>query len=440
MKLFGTDGIRGIVNTFITHDLINKVGKSLAKYIIDEGLEKKVLLAKDTRQSGDCILHALLGVLSNSGIDCFVVGIAPTGCVSYLVKDSIYSFGIMITASHSPANYNGIKIFNNKGLKLSDSEEKKLEKNYKLNIDSSSTDKGKIIFDESLVDSYLDNVYKNASNFENLTIAVDSANGANYYYGPLVYTQLCANVIAVGSDKNGVINGGCGAEHVENIVKCVLDNSCDIGFAFDGDADRLRVVLKHGKVLDGDDLLYVFAKFYTENNYFKKPIMVGTVMTNGGLEKALNKLGVKLIRVDVGDKNVINHIYENNLQLGGEPSGHFCNLDVNSSCDALLNSVIFTKIFKHYNGNIDIILDEFTKFSQSNEKIDITDNLLNQLDSNSKLMAEIDDIKLKYENVARIVVRPSGTEPICRVMVESETGEKNNIIMNQLKEIIKKYL
>lgn len=440
MKLFGTDGIRGIVDTFVTYDLIVKVGKSLAKYIIDERLEKKVLLAKDTRISGDCFLHAILGVLSNAGIDCYVVGIAPTGCVSYLVKDSSYSLGLMITASHSPANYNGIKIFNNKGLKLSDTEEEIIENNYKLDFEISAQQKGKIVFDESLVDDYLDNIYKNADNFENYTIAVDSANGANYYLGPLVYTQLGASVISVGSNKNGVINGGCGAQHVENVVKYVLDNSCNLGFAFDGDADRLRVVLKNGKVLDGDDLIYIFAKYYVENNLFRKPVIVGTVMTNGGLEKALNKIGVELVRVDVGDKNVINYIYENNLQLGSEPSGHFCNLDVNSSCDALLNSVIFTKIFKYFNENIEEVLSEFTRFSQSNDKVYLTDNLLEQLLSDGNLMAEIKDIKLKYENVARIVVRPSGTEPICRIMVESETGEKNDEIMKLLKEAIKKYL
>lgn len=440
MKLFGTDGVRGVVDTFITHDLIVGVGKGLAKYILDEDLEKKVVLAKDTRTSSDFVLHSLLGILTSYGIDCYVVGIAPTGCVSYLINAvKKFSCGLMITASHSPAEYNGIKIFNKHGLKLSDIEEKTIEENYnfKNNIPKN---KGKVIFADYLIDLYLDNIYKNASNFEDYTIVVDSANGANYYLGPVVYTQLGAKVIAVGSDKDGIINKDCGAEHVENVVRYVKEHHCDLGFAFDGDADRLRVVLKDGTILDGDDLLYVFAKHYKENNLFNNPVIVGTVMTNGGLEKALNKIGVELVRVDVGDKNVINYIHENNLQLGSEPSGHFCNFDINSSCDALLNSVIFTRIYQSYNGNIKKILKQFVKHKQTNKKISLTDNLLNNLITNSKLANEINDIKEKYQNLARIVVRPSGTEPVCRIMVESEKGDKNKQIMKQLKEIIKKYL
>lgn len=431
MKLFGTDGIRGEVGDFITHDLVVGVSKSIVKYIYENNLNKKILIGYDTRKSAPMLMHTLCGVLVNYGIDCDIVGVVPTACISLLSKNSNYALGIMLTASHNPAHYNGLKVFNNLGLKISDKEEQELENNFNSTIEVAVNCFGVVRYREQLVDKYLDSIYKVAVNLEGVRVALDCANGANHYLAPLVYRQLRADVIPIHCNKNNEINNECGAEHIEKLQHLVQESNCDFGFAFDGDADRLRVVLKSGKVLDGDDVLYLFTRYFKDIKQFNRAIVVGTQMTNTGVIAAIKKLGIDVVRVAVGDKNIIHHLHDNELLLGGESSGHTCVYSYNPSCDALLNSIIFTKLYQFY-GGVEEVLKEVDKVPQLHYKIKLK-TLNTKFETGGSLKELFDNFAKEYEGKARVFIRPSGTEDVYRVLIESVSERENNRILSKIK-------
>lgn len=433
MKYFGTDGIRGIVNDNISGELAFNVGLGIGKFIIKNNLPLKVIVGKDTRVSGDMLLYSLCSGLMEMGIDTHILGIVPTACVSFLTNKLDVGLGIMVTASHNSWDMNGIKVINNLGYKVSIEEEKEIEK-YILNKTKITTKaKGKLSFKNDLVNLYIEHLVNTINvDFNRVNIAIDCANGSNYKIASTVFKRLNANIVPISINNNGfLINEKCGANHIENLVEEVKIHNCSFGFAFDGDADRLRVVTNSGKVLDGDDLLFVFANVLKEKNKLNSLTVVGTILTNSGVEQSLKNKGIKLVRTGVGDRNVVEMMKRFHYSLGGESSGHICFHEYNNTCDALFNALMFLSIF-YKNQNIDDYLIYVNKVPQLNTNIRVTDEKGYDFDNNTVIKNKIKEIIDRYDNKVRLILRPSGTENLFRIMVESESNELNKIITDEV--------
>ena len=434
--LFGTDGIRGVVDKEINSNMAYDIGKGLAIYLIEHNYRNTVLIGGDTRVSTDCYIASITSGLLDYGINVDIVGVVSTPMISFLVNRMEYSAGIMITASHNDYTYNGIKVFNSYGEKADALMENEIENNISKSIPI--IEKGKMTFNNNLVNKYEDYLYKKFINkIDNLKIVLDCANGSNYDIAPRILNKLGVSVVKKDCSNNGVkINENCGANHIENLVEIVKESSADFGIAFDGDGDRLRVVLKNGKVLDGDDLLYLFATYIKENTNYKLDRICGTIMTNCGLDKSLKSKNIKVERSNVGDKNLVDLMKKNSIILGGESSGHICFLHYIPSCDALYNAMYFLKCCKFFNDRIYKIIEEKITFNSVTFNIKVDENFRKFFDNNIELKNKINKICIDNKS-AKIIVRPSGTEPIIRIYVESENYKNNNKIMQKIQEIIK---
>ena len=435
--LFGTDGVRGLVNNEINSKVAYDIGKGLAVYIIKNNLYKKVIVGKDTRLSSDCYIYSIVTALTEYGIDIDVVGVVSTPIISYLVNRMKYSAGIMITASHNDKNYNGIKVFNQYGKKANKEMEDNIEKNITEDIQKNAS--GKVEYKEELVERYKKELFKKYVNTisNDIKIIVDCANGSNYKIAPKVFRDFGVEVIEKDCGNNGMlINQNCGANNVENLIDWVKNYKADFGIAFDGDGDRLRVVCGNGRELNGDDLLFVFAKYIKENTNIKLNYICGTVMTNRGLDKSLEKDNIRILRSNVGDKEVINLMKKNSVILGGESSGHICFLYYIPSCDALFNALYFLKCYSYYKEKLYTIIDEKITYSSVIKNINITPSFRKNYDNNFTLKNKIKDIENSEPNY-KIIVRPSGTEPVIRIYVEGESFIKNSEILDKIVEIIK---
>ena len=438
--VFGTDGIRGIVDEGLTPKLAYNIGKAFGFVLNKAKKSKKVIIGTDTRISKDVYATAISCGLMDNGIDVIYVGIVSTPMISFLVSKYDCIGGIMITASHNDYRYNGIKLFDGYGRKLSKKQENYIESLLldENKIKNISVLKGRLIVDNDLKENYINYLLSSFNmDLHNITIVLDCANGSNYNIAPSVYNKLGANVIKISSTDNGnMINDNCGANCIDNIKSQVSEHNADFGFAFDGDGDRLCVVYKNGFVLCGDDLLLLFAKYLKKNNKLNKLSLVGTIMTNLGLEKKLLKTGIILYRTDVGDKNVINLIEKHKLSLGGEPSGHICLPEFNPTCDALINSLFFLKCVLSNPNMVDEILEDYKYPSLIiNKKVDL--KFRESFDSNIEVLNSIKKLSRLHKD-AKIIVRPSGTESVIRIYVESKSQEVNNIISDKILKLLKK--
>lgn len=440
LKYFGTDGIRGVVDSGLDTMLAYNVGKSIAHSIKQKGLTAKVIIGKDTRISGDTLSLALACGICDYGVDVVFLGIVPTACVSYLSSKLDVGYGVMLTASHNTPDMNGIKIINNMGYKLEISHEKELESYIDDNSLKPSEHKGNITYNYEMVKMYVNHIKNIGTTLSGLKIALDCANGSNYIIAPAVFRALGAQVVEINTDNNGAkINLNCGALHPENLKNEVLTHKCDIGFAFDGDADRLVIVTSSGFELGGDELLYLFAKYLKESNELNSLCVVGTQLTNKGCEISLQNEGIKLVRVDVGDRNVIEKMHQNNYSLGGETSGHICLHKYNTTCDALMNALLLLKII---NGNFDKInemLLPYKKQIQIIKNISVDKEFRKQYNDNKKFLDKLNVIINTFEN-CKIIVRPSGTESVIRIFAESEDVNVSKKAVEVIEEFIKTYI
>ena len=434
-KYFGTDGIRGVVNDSLTCNLAYNVGKSLALFIKKQNKTNMVLIGKDTRTTGDMLSYALACGLSDYGVSCYMLGIVPTGCVSYLAGKLDCGAGVMVTASHNAPNMNGIKLISNLGYKFTCLEEKQIEQNIIKQIKPSDK-KGTILNGEHLVENYINFIiHELGIDLTNVNIAIDCAYGSNYCLAEKVLKKLNANLILINNDNFGEkINVNCGALNVTNLVNEVKLHKCHFGFAFDGDADRLIVVLSDGRVLNGDDILFVLSSYMLKFNKLNSRAVVGTIMTNSGTEESLNKLGIKLIRTDVGDRNVIEKMLKNNYSLGGESSGHICVHSLNTTCDALMNCLYLLKIVISEKVDLNEFLLHLKKVPQFIKNVAVTENVRTNFDINLVLQKQINKIALTEPSV-RVVVRPSGTECIIRIMAEGNEVKCLKII-DKIEEVL----
>lgn len=382
-KLFGTDGVRGIANKTLMPETAYKIGKALALIYSSELTKVKVIIGKDTRVSSDMIESALISGIMAQGADVVLLGVIPSGGVSYLAKKLKANAGVMITASHNEASYNGIKIFNGNGYKITRSQELQIEQlvyeNDKELVENKKI--GQITRDIRAIKCYQDYLVERLNGFFNgLKVCLDCANGAGRAIAPSVFKKLGVQLEVINNKKNGLlINKNCGATSLDSLSKKMKSGNYDIGFALDGDADRLMVIDEKGKVVAADDIIFLLAKDLKIKNMLESNIVVGTVMSNFGLEIMLKENGIKLYRTKVGDKYVTDYILEHNLMLGGESSGHFIFKNYVITADGILSAINILKLLKEYKKPLSELLGEVKKFPQILINIIVDENKKSKL-------------------------------------------------------------
>ena len=435
-RYFGTDGIRGKYNSsFLNEKFIRYLGYSIAEEFRSAN-NKNVLIGYDTRQSCKEIVNTLSEGLYSNGFKIFSLGIAPTPAVSKLTRDKDFSIGIMISASHNPYHDNGLKIFDENGIKLSSNLEASIEKKIKFYSQQEIFQaESKIENSSNLLDEYKKNCiqkFKN-TNLSKNKIIIDTANGSNSFLAHEIYSQLFDEVKVISNIPDGTnINNQCGSTYLKNILNEMKKGSFDFGLSMDGDGDRVIIINSNYEIIDGDDILYVIAKGKLINNE-KIEKVIGTKMSNQSLENSLNNLDIDFFREDVGDKNVLNKMLKENSILGGEPSGHIISLDIGGPTgDAIVSSLAYL-----YYANIlsskNLLPKLKNKYFQVLENIPLDSHYIKDLD---QLSVKIESLyKDKFEN-SRFLIRKSGTENLLRVMVESSNNKELELLLSSIKESI----
>ena len=447
-KLFGTDGIRGEANVYpMLPEIALQVGRAIGYLFKNNSSHfSKVIIGKDTRLSGYVFESALVAGLCSMGVSSWLIGPLPTPAVAFLTKDIRADAGIMISASHNPYYDNGIKIFNKDGYKLPDELEEKIEKlifdeEFK-NVRKFKKELGRAYRIKDAIGRYavhLKSVVPPQLNFEEIKVVIDCANGAAYQVGPQTLEELGAEVIPIGCNPDGVnINDNCGALYPEKLRKKVLETQAQIGIALDGDADRIVVVDEKGNLIDGDDLLALFAIEFKKKNTLWNNIVVGTIMSNLGLEKYLSQNDIKFIRTPVGDRYVVLKMKESQSVLGGETSGHIIFLDKATTGDGLLTGIRLISLMKEKGKPLSELVNLFDKFPQIIKNVKVKKKIpVEQIEG---LREKIKLAESKLEEKGRIIVRPSGTEPKYRIMVEGEDPKVIEEIAQELADFIGKKL
>ncbi len=422
---FGTDGIRGEVNKDLNFEVSYKCGNALS--VLKDNV--KIVLGKDTRTSGDFISLAFsCGVVTGGGsvID---VGVVPTACISYLVKKLGCDYGVVISASHNPPRYNGIKIFDENGDKISIMTETQIEKQFIHNNIASYKEVGSYIQRPHIAKSYLEFLVDAGVSLKNLKIALDCSNGASGGFAPKVFKRLGAKVYALNTSRNGLkINRECGSLYPQVISEAVKKYKCDMGFAFDGDSDRIIAVDENGDILDGDIITYVLATHFKKNNTLQNNGVVGTTQTNMGIIRSLKEQGINFFASDVGDKYVIEMMKEKNLLLGGEQSGHIIIGKHLGTGDGILCGVILASIVKSEKTKLSA-LAQVKLMPQANANVSVLDKF--RIINAQELKTEIDECR-EIIGAGRIVVRASGTENKIRIMVEGEDEVQNQVLLERI--------
>lgn len=422
-RLFGTDGVRGIAGEELTSELANNIGRALGYVLNRNKSNNKVLIGSDTRISKDMLVNSVSEGLCSMGVDVINVGIIPTPGVSYLVDNYGYDAGVMITASHNPYQFNGIKIFNSKGYKLDDKLEDEIEELIN-NKDKLLNDGkiGKIIEDKDLLYKYVDHLINaKKEDFSKLNICVDVSNGSASVSAPLLFEKLGCKYEIINKDYDGVnINDNCGSTHIDVLVDYVKDNNFDLGIAFDGDADRCILVDNKGNVRDGDYILAITSKYLKDKNELSKNTVVGTVMSNLGFIKYCEGNDINFIATKVGDRYVLEEMLLNGYNLGGEQSGHIIFKDYANTGDGELTAVMVLNVMANLNKSLEELSDIMEKYPQVMINVRVSNNKKDEFYTDNDIKEKIKEVEDKLNNTGRVLVRPSGTEPLIRVMLEGE--------------------
>ncbi len=438
-KYFGTDGIRGKVSEQpITPDFFLKLGWAAGRVFAEAGNDF-VLVGKDTRISGYMFESALEAGLTAAGVDTRLLGPMPTPSIAYLTRTLRAQAGIVISASHNPYYDNGVKFFSVLGTKLPDEIEEKIEAYLDapmITVASAKLGKAKRVTDAA--GRYIE--FCKASiptrfDFAGLKIVVDCANGATYHIAPPVFSEVGADVTAIGVQPNGLnINDNCGATKPQLLVETVLAQQADLGIALDGDGDRLIMVDHKGEIVDGDELIYIIAKSRLNEGAMQGPV-VGTLMTNLGMEKALEKLGIALLRAKVGDRYVLKMLAEHNGIIGGENSGHIICLDKTTTGDGIISALQIMAEMQRTGKSLHELKSDMQKYPQIllNVKLAAKVNIADY----PNISAEVKAVEAKLAGQGRVLLRVSGTEPLIRVMVEGEDEATVKALAQHLADIVK---
>lgn len=429
-RLFGTDGVRGVVNDSLTPELTYHLGRSAAYVLGQEKEHPTFLIGRDTRRSGTMLESILAAGIASAGGICHMAGIIPTPAIAYLTRTHHLDAGVMISASHNPFEYNGIKFFDSFGYKLPDNMEDRIEE-FMLKDERSGGQSrptgaaiGTITAWNDLQQEYSDFLYKTCDiDLQGLKIVYDGANGAASFIGPALFSRLGAEVIAIHTNPDGVnINAACGSTHLESLRKTVLETGADIGIANDGDADRCLVIDEKGQELDGDQMMLLCALRLKEEGRLKKDTVVGTVMSNIGFHKALAAHGCKSAVTAVGDRYVLERMRKDGYCLGGEQSGHIIFLDYNTTGDGLLTAVQLLRNMRHWQKPLSELGKMMTRYPQILKNVKVQTK--SGWEENNLIVAAISAGEEELGENGRILVRPSGTEPLIRVMAEGPDLEQ----------------
>ncbi|TQR16239.1 phosphoglucosamine mutase [Psychrobacillus soli] len=441
-KYFGTDGVRGVANSELTPELAFKLGRVGGYILTKEAKERaKVLIGRDTRISGHMLEGALVAGLLSVGVEVMRLGVISTPGVAFLTRVMSADAGVMISASHNPVADNGIKFFGPDGFKLSDEQEEEIEQLLDAEVDEIPRPTGAGV---GSVSDYFEGGQKYIQylkqtideEFVGIHVALDCANGATSSLGTHVFADLDADLSTMGVSPNGLnINEGVGSTHPEELAKFVLDKGADVGLAFDGDGDRLIAVDEKGQIVDGDQIMYICAKYLNAHGRLNKSTVVSTVMSNMGFYKALETHGMTSVKTAVGDRYVVEEMKKNGYNLGGEQSGHIVFLDYNTTGDGLLTGLQLVNIMKVTGKKLSELASEMTIFPQKLVNVRVTDK--HAVTENAKVAAIIETVEAEMAGNGRVLVRPSGTEPLVRVMVEAATEADCENYVNRIVEIVK---
>jgi phosphoglucosamine mutase len=443
-KYFGTDGVRGIANKELTPELAFKLGR-YGGYVLsqheDSSRKPRVLVGRDTRISGEMLEQALIAGLLSVGIEVFQLGVISTPGVAYLTRLQKASAGVMISASHNPAEDNGIKFFGADGFKLVDDQEAEIEALLDAEEDTlprpSAEGLGSLDeFPEGLLKYSQFLVQSIPGDLSDMTVCLDAANGATATAVNRVFADLETDFYTMGTSPNGLnINDGVGSTHPEALAEMVVEKGADAGLAFDGDGDRIIAVDELGRIIDGDKIMYICAKYLAEKKRLKKDTIVTTVMSNLGFHKAVEEIGLKDVVTQVGDRYVVEEMRKNDYNFGGEQSGHMIFLDYNTTGDGMLSGIQLLNVMKQTGKKLSELADEVTIYPQKLVNIRVTDK--NGAMEVPAIKAVVEQAEAEMNGEGRILVRPSGTEPLLRVMAEAPTQEKVDYYVDKIAEVVR---
>ena len=439
-KYFGTDGIRGIAGESLTADLSFKVGKALGKLLTEKIEHPKVIIGRDTRISCDMIEQALTAGLTSTGVNVMTVGTIPTPAIAYLTKTIETDSGIMISASHNPYQDNGIKIFGPDGFKLTDNQELEIEHliDNTDEIKNASFEKiGKLYSGNELTQKYVQHIKQSISgDLSGIKIALDCANGATTGVAPFIFGDLEADIETIGCKPNGInINDNVGSTKIDTIANFVKENNVDVGFAFDGDGDRVLAVDSKGNIVDGDKIMFILAKHLKEQGELKDNMVVSTVMSNIGFYKAIEENGLQSVKTAVGDRYVVEEMRNNGYSLGGEQSGHIILMNYATTGDGILTAVKLADIIKTSGKSLEELAGEVSIYPQKLVNIKVIDKKSAMEDV--EILAECEKVEKELEGNGRILLRASGTENLIRVMVEASSDELTDKYCEQVAKIVR---
>ena len=446
-RIFGTDGARGVANSELTCELATEIGRAAAAVLARHCHERpKFLIGMDTRISSRMLEAALISGLCSVGADVVSLGVVPTPAVAYLVGAYKADAGVMISASHNTFEYNGIKLFSSSGYKLSDSIEEEIEA---IILDGAvapelktGKDIGRVYRCDTAVDDYIDHIISTADvRFDSMKIALDCANGSSSVTAEKLFSKLGAECLVINAQPDGInINHNCGSTHLSALSKFVVANGCDVGFAFDGDADRCLAIDSDGNEVDGDKLIAVISAEMKRNNTLKNDTAVITVMSNIGFWKFCDKNGIKAVKTAVGDRYVLEEMLKSGYNIGGEQSGHIIFLDYATTGDGQLTAVQTLCTMKKRGESLKKLAEIMTCYPQTLVNIRVTPEGKAALSSDEAVKAAIAEAEEKLCSDGRVLVRVSGTEPLIRVMLEGPEKAIIDRLAGDIAAVIKERL
>ncbi|MFZ5985699.1 MAG: phosphoglucosamine mutase [Bacillota bacterium] len=429
-RLFGTDGVRGVANSELTAELAYKLGQAGAYVLTAETKHTpKILVGMDTRISGDMLESALVAGLCSVGAEVVSLGVVPTPAVAYLTRHYNADAGVVISASHNPFEFNGIKFFNNKGYKLSDALEERIEAIILDNSEKIAVPTGEKIGRKSVIESSLDDYISFVKStidgdLKGLKIAIDCANGAAYEAAPIALFEMGAEVCVINNEPDGVnINKNCGSTHMEELQRFVVESGADIGLAFDGDADRVLAVDETGKIVDGDQIMAIIGLDLKRKGKLSKDTVVATVMSNLGLDIMAKKENLNIVKTKVGDRYVLENMLNNGYVLGGEQSGHIIFLKHNTTGDGLLTGVQLLGVLKSSGKKLSELASVMQILPQVLKNARVKNENKNSYLEDEVVCRMCRELESEFSGEGRVLIRPSGTEPLVRVMIEGKDQE-----------------
>ncbi|MEG1891737.1 MAG: phosphoglucosamine mutase [Clostridia bacterium] len=446
-RLFGTDGVRGIANSELTCELAFRLGQASAYVLASDVRRPTILVGRDTRISGEMLESALVAGICSVGARAVLVEVLPTPAIAYLTRYYEADAGVVISASHNTVEYNGIKFFDKNGYKLPDAVEDRIEEIVLNGMPAEEEPPvgervGRPVRQRNATRRYVDFVKETTgARLDGLHVVLDCAQGASYEVAPLVFKELGAKVSCYYHEPDGTnINDNCGSTHPRRLCELVRELGADVGFAFDGDADRLMAVDERGQLINGDQVLAMLALYLKEQGRLRQSTVVATVMSNMGLDIALKKNGVKLEKTKVGDRYVLEKMLADGFVLGGEQSGHIILLDYNTTGDGLVTAVQLISAMVKAQQPLSRLASVMQMMPQSQYAANVDDKKKYDFENNEKISKTIAELEAKYKDKGRIVVRASGTEPRVRVMIEGPDQREMDKDVYMLSKLIEKEL